>query len=65
MKQVIQDFKTGALFVGDVPIPSISKGYVLVRNHYSLISEDSARVDEPILAFHREHQLFMIIGEHK
>lgn len=43
MKQVIQDFKTGVLFVGDVPIPSISKGYVLVRNHYSLISAGTER----------------------
>ena len=43
MKQVIQDFKTGDLFVGNVPIPSISKGYVLVRNHFSLISAGTER----------------------
>lgn len=43
MKQVIQDFKTGELFVGEVPMPSISKGYVLVRNHFSLISAGTER----------------------
>ncbi|MGD0098806.1 MAG: bi-domain-containing oxidoreductase [Acidobacteriota bacterium] len=43
MKQVIQDFKTGELFVGDVPMPSISRGFVLVRNHYSLISAGTER----------------------
>jgi predicted dehydrogenase/threonine dehydrogenase-like Zn-dependent dehydrogenase len=43
MKQVIQDFKTGALFVSDVPTPPISEGYVLVRNHYSLISAGTER----------------------
>lgn len=43
MKQVIQDFKTGELFVDDVPIPSISSGFVLVRNHYSLISAGTER----------------------
>jgi len=43
MKQVIQDFKTGDLYVGDVPIPSVGPGYVLVRNHYSLISSGTER----------------------
>ncbi|MBE3144721.1 MAG: bi-domain-containing oxidoreductase [Planctomycetes bacterium] len=43
MKQVIQDFKTGELFVDDVPIPSLTSGFVLVRNHYSLISAGTER----------------------
>lgn len=43
MKQVIQDFKTGKLFVDDVSAPSISSGFVLVRNHYSLISAGTER----------------------
>jgi len=43
MKQVIQDFKSGDLFVDDVPIPSISSGFVLIRNHYSLISSGTER----------------------
>ncbi len=43
MKQVIQDFKSGALFVDEVPAPSVAKGFVLVRNHYSLISAGTER----------------------
>ncbi len=38
MKQLIQNFKTGDLFVDEVPFPSVSEGYVLVANHFSLIS---------------------------
>jgi len=43
MKQVIQNFKTGALYVDDVPRPSISKGMVLVENKFSLISAGTER----------------------
>ena len=43
MKQVIQDFKSGDLFVDDVPVPSAGPGYVLVRNHFSLISAGTER----------------------
>ncbi|NAS31631.1 Gfo/Idh/MocA family oxidoreductase [Flavobacteriaceae bacterium R38] len=43
MKQVIQNFKTGELYVDDVPVPSISKGMVLVENRYSLISAGTER----------------------
>ena len=38
MKQLIQDFKTGELYVDDLDIPAISKGMVLVENSFSLIS---------------------------
>lgn len=38
MKQVLQNFKTGELKVEDVPAPMIRPGFVLARNHYSLIS---------------------------
>lgn len=38
MKQLIQNFKTGELYVDDLPVPSISEGYVLVANSFSLIS---------------------------
>ncbi len=38
MKQLIQNFKSGDLFVDEVPLPSLSEGYVLVANHFSLIS---------------------------
>jgi len=43
MKQVIQDFKNGNLFVDDVPIPSMAPGFVMVRNHFSLISAGTER----------------------
>ncbi|MEO9512904.1 MAG: bi-domain-containing oxidoreductase [Flavobacteriaceae bacterium] len=43
MKQVIQNFKSGELFVDEVPVPSISKGMVLVENKYSLISAGTER----------------------
>lgn len=38
MKQLIQNFKSGELYVDELPVPSISEGYVLVANRYSLIS---------------------------
>ena len=38
MKQLIQNFKTGDLYVGDVPVPSLSPNMVLVENKFSLIS---------------------------
>ena len=43
MKQVIQNFKTGELYVDEVPLPSISKGMVLVENKFSLISAGTER----------------------
>lgn len=43
MKQLIQNFKTGALYVDDVPVPSLSNGFVLVENKFSLISAGTER----------------------
>jgi polar amino acid transport system substrate-binding protein len=43
MKQVVQNFKTGQLFVADVSAPSLSPGFVLVQNHFSLISAGTER----------------------
>lgn len=43
MKQLIQNFKTGELYVGDIPPPSISQGMVLVENSFSLISAGTER----------------------
>lgn len=43
MKQVIQNFKTGELYVDEVPVPAISDGMVLVENEYSLISAGTER----------------------
>lgn len=38
MKQLIQNFKSGELYVDDVPPPSLTPGFVLVANSFSLIS---------------------------
>jgi predicted dehydrogenase/threonine dehydrogenase-like Zn-dependent dehydrogenase len=43
MKQVIQNFKTGELYVDEVPLPALSKGMVLVENKFSLISAGTER----------------------
>ena len=43
MKQLIQNFKTGELYVDVVPMPSISSGMILVENEYSLISSGTER----------------------
>lgn len=43
MKQLIQNFKTGDLYVDDVPMPSISENMVLVENKFSLISAGTER----------------------
>jgi len=43
MKQLIQNFKTGELYVDEVPLPSISSGMVLVENAFSLISSGTER----------------------
>jgi polar amino acid transport system substrate-binding protein len=43
MKQLIQNFKTGDLYVDQVPPPSLSEGYVLVENMFSLISAGTER----------------------
>jgi polar amino acid transport system substrate-binding protein len=43
MKQLIQNFKTGELYVDELPVPSISEGYVLIANTYSLISAGTER----------------------
>lgn len=38
MKQVLQDFRSGKLWVEDVPAPEVRPGFVLVANRHSLIS---------------------------
>jgi polar amino acid transport system substrate-binding protein len=43
VKQLIQNFKTGELYVDEVPLPSISEGMVLVENQYSLISSGTEK----------------------
>jgi len=43
MKQLIQNFKTGELYLDEVPLPTLSKSMVLVENRYSLISAGTER----------------------
>src|SRR5215467_12078427 len=43
MKQVLQNRKTGRPFVGEVPVPALQKGRVLVRTLASLISAGTER----------------------
>lgn len=43
MKQVVQDFRSGELSLIEVPAPVVQPGFVLVRNHYSLISVGTER----------------------
>jgi polar amino acid transport system substrate-binding protein len=43
MKQVIQNFKTGDLYIDDVPVPAITDKMVLVENKFSLISSGTER----------------------
>lgn len=43
MKQLIQNFKTGKLYVDEVPMPCISEGMVLIENKFSLISPGTER----------------------
>jgi len=43
MKQVLQNRKTGRPFVGEVPVPALQKGRVLVRSVASLISAGTER----------------------
>lgn len=38
MDQLTQKLKNGAMQIIDVPMPAMSSGYILTRNHYSLIS---------------------------
>jgi predicted dehydrogenase/threonine dehydrogenase-like Zn-dependent dehydrogenase len=43
LKQLIQNFKTGKLYVDELPMPSVSEGMVLVENKFSLISSGTER----------------------
>lgn len=43
MKQVEQNVRTGALDVGDAPVPMVRAGTVLVRSHVSLVSPGTER----------------------
>jgi predicted dehydrogenase/threonine dehydrogenase-like Zn-dependent dehydrogenase len=44
MKQVLQNLKTGEVAVTDLPVPTLRKGFVLVRTAASLISAGTERL---------------------
>ncbi|PWT90721.1 MAG: oxidoreductase [Blastocatellia bacterium] len=50
MKQVLQNRKTGRPFVGDVPVPALQKGRVLVRSVASLISAGTERASVELVS---------------
>lgn len=43
MKQVVQNFRDGALYVDDVPSPALRPGGVLVATEYSIVSAGTER----------------------
>lgn len=38
MKQVIQNYKTGEVYLDEVPAPNLKSNFIIVKNQYSLIS---------------------------
>ena len=44
MKQALYSLRSGALDIGEVPIPAVGPGDVLVRNHYSFVSVGTERM---------------------
>ena len=44
MKQILQNARTGALELVDVPAPAVSPGLVLVRNVYSVVSPGTEKM---------------------
>jgi predicted dehydrogenase/threonine dehydrogenase-like Zn-dependent dehydrogenase len=38
MKQLTQQLKSGKMEILEVPFPALNKGYIMVRNHFSVIS---------------------------
>lgn len=50
MKQVLQNRKTGRPFVGDVPVPALQRGRVLVRTVASLISAGTERASVELVS---------------
>ena len=44
MKQIIQSFKTGETILEEVPAPIVSKGHILIKSTYSLVSLGTERM---------------------
>ncbi len=50
MKQILQNRKTGKPFVGEVPVPALQRGRVLVRTVASLISAGTERASVELVS---------------
>lgn len=44
MKQIVQDLKTGATILEEVPVPTVKAGQVLIKTHRSLVSLGTERM---------------------
>ena len=44
MKQVVQNPKSGKLELLEVPVPTVARGQVLVRNHFSVVSPGTEKL---------------------
>jgi len=44
MKQIVQSPKTGKLELVEVPVPALAPGFVLVRNHFSVVSPGTEKM---------------------
>jgi len=44
MKQLIQDLKSGQTYLEDVPVPIVRPGYVLIKNHVSVVSTGTEKM---------------------
>jgi predicted dehydrogenase/NADPH:quinone reductase-like Zn-dependent oxidoreductase len=43
LKQLVQNYKTGELFLADIPVPVLSGSGAVIRNYFSLISAGTER----------------------
>ena len=44
MKQIVQNYRTGELWLEDIPVPICKPGHILVRNEFSLVSTGTEKM---------------------
>ena len=44
MKQIIQDLKSGATILEEIPVPQVKSGYVLIQTTRTLVSLGTERI---------------------
>ena len=52
MRQIIQNFKTGDLYVDNIPLPALIDASVLVNNCFSLISAGTEKSTVKVAQLH-------------